>query len=656
MNSLSESIAYYCVKIFGALVRVLPVGAALGLGRLAGSVIYYLDFKRRHLAYTNLKIAFSKTKSPHELRKINKQSFQNFGQNFIELLRLPLMNDLPSVKKFVTIDGRENALNALKQGKGVILLANHFGNWELASKAGAALFEHPYKVIVNRQKKFSRLNELLNSYRIYPGSGVIERGMATRQAIKSLRANELVAIVVDQGGRDGTLVPFFDRQASMADGAIRMALRMGTPVCFVNLVREKGPYHRLYIHEPFKLIQTGDQDQDVEQNLLQVTRLMEKYIREYPAAYMWFYKIWKYSKESVLVVLNDGKTGHLRQSQTVAAMIEKALSDRGIGCSTATLDVNYKNTWSARVLSLLSLFTNGYFFHGHLGFLRWFLEQKSFEQVMSLKADVIVSCGSSLAGINNLLAGEQQAKSIVILKPGLLPLDRFDLVILPQHDQPQKAENVVITKGAPNLITPEYLEQQSKSLLNRYSHLKLRGKLKIGVLIGGDTKDYFLSEPNVKLVLNQIREVADEINADILLTTSRRTSERVENMLQREIKKLTACQLFISANRNNVPEAVGGILGLSDLIVVSGDSISMISEAASSGKNTIVFPVQNYAQAAALTHKHHAFIDQLNADGYIVSVGIKDVRRAIYDVAKNKIKTRKLNDHAAVLDAVRKIL
>src|SRR5207248_3231303 len=152
----------------------------------------------------------------------------------------------------------------------------------------------------------------------------------------------------------------------------------------------------------------------------------------------------------------------------------------------------------------------------------WFLTKESFEKIMSLKADVIVSCGSSLAGINNLLASEQQAKSICILKSGLLSSKRFDLVIMPQHDHPQKDDNVVITTGAPNLITPEYLEQQSRALLNRYSHLKLRGRLKIGVLIGGDTKDYFLSEQNVKLVINQIKQVADEINADILLTTSRR--------------------------------------------------------------------------------------------------------------------------------------
>ena len=657
MRSFIELILYFFVRSFGVFIRFLPVGAALGLGRAIGVIAYYCNFKHRQLTYTNLKIAFAKTKFPHELKQISKQVFQNYGQNVIELFRLPLMN-AALFEKYITMEGKEHVQKSLQQGQGVILLAMHFGSWELASVT-SSLFGHSYKVLVKPQKKFTKLGELLNNYRTCGGSVVVERGFGTREIIKSLRNNEIIGMVVDQGGRDGTLVPFFDRQASMSVGAIRMGLKMGIPICFAIIIRENGPHHRLVIHPPFSLVNTENQEEDIEKNLLEITRLMEKYIRQYPAEYMWFYKIWKYSKESVLLILSDGKTGHLRQSQTVAAMITKALIERDVSCSTQVFEVQFKNKWSSQLMSLLSIFTNAYLFQGRMGFLRWFLTEESFAQVTSLKADFIISCGSRLAGINNLLADEQQAKSIVVLKPGLLPFDRFDLIVLPQHDQPAKKrlkENVVMTKGAPNLITSEYLESQARLLTNRYSHLKLRGKLKIGVLVGGDTKDYFLSESNVKLVINQIKEVAEEINADILLTTSRRTSEKVENMLQREMKKHPACQLLILANRSNVPEALGGILGLSDIIVVSGDSVSMISEAASSGKDTIVFPVQSHATHITLDHKHHIFIDKLNAQGYIVSTNAKDIRRAIYDVAKNKIKTKKLDDNEVIFEAVKQII
>ena len=47
-------------------------------------------------------------------------------------------------------------------------------------------------------------------------------------------------------------------------------------------------------------------------------------------------------------------------------------------------------------------------------------------------------------------------------------------------------------------------------------------------------------------------------------------------------------------------EAMGGIVGLSDILIVSGESISMISEAASSGKNTIVFPLQKRKEEGGL--------------------------------------------------------
>ena len=63
-----------------------------------------------------------------------------------------------------------------------------------------------------------------------------------------------------------------------------------------------------------------------------------------------------------------------------------------------------------------------------------------------------------------------------------------------------------------------------------------------------------------------------------IITTSRRTPKKIENLLQREFKRHPACRLLIIASSNNVPEAMGGILGVSDLVIVSGDSISMVAE------------------------------------------------------------------------------
>ena len=162
---------------------------------------------------------------------------------------------------------------------------------------------------------------------------------------------------------------------------------------------------------------------------------------------------------NVVVVLNDGKTGHLRQSQRVALAVEKALAERGIQSQTKIIRVSFRNQFSARLISGLSLLINSFVFQGRLESLKWVLTEKSFNELMSVKADLIVSCGSSIAGVNWLLSTDQNAKSLVVLKPGLLSFRRFDLVVVPQHDNPSaniKNTRVVVTKGAPNIIEKQY--------------------------------------------------------------------------------------------------------------------------------------------------------------------------------------------------------
>jgi len=219
---------------------------------------------------------------------------------------------------------------------------------------------------------------------------------------------------------------------------------------------------------------------------------------------------------------------------------------------------------------------------------------------------------------------------------------------------------VAIVRAAPNLITEKYLTDQTDLLLKRYSHLKNSFRTKIGVLIGGNTKNVEFTESAIKIIIHQIKEAATQLNADILLTTSRRTPENIEQLLWRELKKFERCPLLISASQGNVPEAVGGILGLSDYIVVSGESISMVSEAVSSGKKTVVFRVGNPITEGAVTdlgkNKYEKFVDRLNEQGYLVSCSGKNVGQALYSVMREKIRFKPLNDREVLKHAVEQII
>jgi len=616
-----------------------------------------MDVRHRRIVYLNLKIAFSDKKTPREIKTITREVFQNYGQNFIELLRLPVFKK-EEFSRFIQIEGQDHVHTALQRGKGLILLAMHFGSWELANLA-STMMGYPYKVIVKPQKRYSRLDELLNQYRECGGSVTIQKGIGTRDLIRSLNNNEIVAMVMDQGGKDGIHVPFFGRTASMSAGAVRLAVKMGVPVCFAVMMRTKGPCHRVIIHQPLEIEPSGDTQADIQSQIARLTTMMESYIRERPAEYMWFYKIWKYSTDTVIAVLDDGRTGHLRQSQALARLLSEQIQEHGVRSLTRIFPIRFRNKFSADLLGLIIFVGQGaWLCAGRVGLLKWFLDSSSYRDLLSVKADYIVSCGSRTAGINTLLAHDQQAKSIVILKPGYLGFNRFDLVILPEHDGEKSYRGLTPvgrTLGALNLISAEYLDQQKQALLARFSHLKERQRLMIGILIGGNTKEFILNESKMKIVIHQVTEVANALDADILVTTSRRTPPEIEHLLYYEWRRHPRCPLLILANRANADEAVGGILGLAHIVLVSSDSISMISEAASSGKKTVVFKPFDHSSGRQRL-KHDYFIETLNQKGYVLSTQIDNLKKSIYDLAKNKIQTRRLDDTERIRDLLKQVV
>ena len=189
-------------------------------------------------------------------------------------------------------------------------------------------------------------------------------------------------------------------------------------------------------------------------------------------------------------------------------------------------------------------------------------------------------------------------------------------------------------------------------MTGRYEHLRHNARRKLALLIGGDAKGTQMSEQYMKIVLHQISSMAQSLGLDLLVSTSRRTPAFIEQLVLRELKDHPRTALLIIANKNNVPEAVGGMLGLADLVIVSGDSVSMISEAASSGKKTIVFPVGPAKEPDKYAH----FCRILEEQGHILYAQPTGVAAAMDTAVKNKIVTKPVKDSALLLEALRKIV
>lgn len=644
--SLSEYILYINIRLVAAIFRIFPLRVALLIGRFLGTVSYWFDFKHKRVAYRNLRIALSKEYSIPQLKLILKRNYQNFGMNVVEALRMPRMNK-DYMRRYIKVVGGQHLETALKAKKGAIILSSHFGNWEICFGIGGIL-EYPFYILAEEQAKNPLLGRYLNQIRQSQGIGVLKGTHLVRQVIRVLRERKFVVMVADHGIREGALVDFFGRKARTPTMAIRISLKSDIPLLITYIRRIQGPEHQLVILPPLQIQRTGNFKQDVIANLETINKITQSYIAKYPEQYLWFYKRFKYSNQRNILLLHDGKMGHLRQVQAVSGIILEEAKKRNLEIRTKEIQVSLKGRLSSIFQALSLTLAGRNQCQGCLWCVKYLLTPRTFRELQSYFADIVISCGSRIAAVNSVISSENQAKSVVLMRPGTLSTKRFDLVIMPAHDNPPKRHNVVTTSGALNLVDEGYIKSQALSLKSRVGTIK---NPVLGLLLGGDTKRFKLTLDLLKPLIREIKLFLERHDGSVLITTSRRTSPEVENLIKQEFKNYNRTKLLVIANEKNIPEAVGGILGLSQIVIISAESISMISEAANSGKYVVVFrPKTNIGR------RHGRFLRHCADRKYIYLSDSDKISWILEEIVTKKPENVKLQDRALVKEALARLL
>lgn len=646
-----DLLGYTLVKSFSGFLWCVPLKPALWIGRRLGDVTYYTNTKRRMIAYANLKAAFPE-KSSRDLKRINKAHFENLGMNAIELLKLPFM-EKSYLKNHVRFENIDRIEQGLKKGKGVIILTAHFGNWEIASLA-TSLNGYTMSVFA-REQKYKRLNNLLNQFRQLTGCKVITKGFSVKDIIRTLNSNGIVAMLSDQdAGANGVFVDFFNRPASTAQGVAAFGLKTGAEILPSFIRRDGVDKHVAIAGEPFKLVNTGNKEKDTRENLQRISCILEDYVRKFPEQWLWAHKRWKSTLQRSILVLTDGKAGHVNQAMGVAEMAEDALGSRlrarGIGekpvVKIQAAEIRFKNKFTKILLGLAGIFASKRC-QGCLRCLKFCLTRESFDNVKNKYADIVISCGASTAAANIFLKYENNAGNVVIMKPGPAESKKIDLIVIPRHDfKGRIRNNVLITDGAPNRITRKAIEEA----VNRVKGEGWKAEGGIGVLIGGDAKGFELKKEDVEKVIDGAIKISEEKGLDMFVSTSRRTSFEVEKLIKEKLNDNKRCKLLIIANEKNIEGAVAGIFGLSDVIITSLESMSMISEAVSSGKHVIVFRVKGK------NTKYDRMVSNLESRGYLQTARPDEMYAKIKQIMETRPEVKKLGDREKIIERLKNIV
>jgi uncharacterized protein len=168
-----------------------------------------------------------------------------------------------------------------------------------------------------------------------------------------------------------------------------------------------------------------------------------------------------------------------------------------------------------------------------------------------------------------------------------------DMVVAPSHD-PAQGDNVVTTLGAVHRVTAARLADGARRFGPLFAQMP---RPLVAVLIGGDNRVYRLTPERVAALAASLARLA-RIGTGLVLTPSRRTDPAVVAALRRGLEGLPA---FIWDGAGENPYF--GMLGLADAIVVTADSVNMVSEAAATGKPVHVVPLDGGSRKFARFHR-----------------------------------------------------
>lgn len=290
-NRPRRVVIFLLFKFISFIVLALPAGIGLILGRIFGTLSFYILKKERKKAFENLDAAFGNSKSKAEKRSIAKKVFENLGKNFIEAVSIPKFNR-NNINKYVSCKNIGVLRRFVREKKGAIILSAHFGNWELLAHY-ISMQGLPMNVIA-RRVRMDWLEAFLAGIRKKNNVNVIYRDASAKEIVDLLRNGEFVGIMPDQDmdSVSGVFVDFFGKSAWTPSGPAVLNLLTGVSIVPCFLARRSFG-HEFLIEDPIELIKTGDRKKDIKENTQRYTKIIEDYIKRFPEHWVWFHDRWK---------------------------------------------------------------------------------------------------------------------------------------------------------------------------------------------------------------------------------------------------------------------------------------------------------------------------------------------------------------------------
>ena len=263
---------------------------------LSGKLIYYLLPVRRKVVLENLRRVFGDAVPEAEIKRLAQAHYAHLARLVGEFVRFPWMS-ADRRAAMVRVENVEALFAAHAQGKGVLVLTGHFGNWEVSTAAGLRSFPqaHGRFHFLRRPFKPRWLDYLVTRRFRRAGFGVLPKRGGLDAVLERLAAEDVVVFPFDQHAarKDGIYVDFFGSPAGTFRSLAILAQATGAPVLPAASWREPDGHHVLRFEEPLAIIDCDDVNESIRRNTRAYNAALERLIVRHPEQWWWVHRRWK---------------------------------------------------------------------------------------------------------------------------------------------------------------------------------------------------------------------------------------------------------------------------------------------------------------------------------------------------------------------------
>lgn len=284
--------AYYLVLplIYG--IALLPFPLLYVLSDVVFVLLYHVIGYRKKVVFTNLRKSFPE-KSEAEIQEIGLKFYRFFCDLIFETLKTLTISP-ETLKKRVKMNDDDVFAKYYNEGRSVIFVMGHWGNWELG---GARFSQEPYHqlYVIYHPLANKHFDKLVYHMRTRLGNKLYAMRDTIRGMIKNRGDLTATAFIADQtpSPKNAHWMPFLNQDTPVFTGTARIAKKLNYPVIYTSVKRVKRGYYEIHGEV---LIENPQSLEEVVISELHTKRL-EKDIQAQPEIWLWSHRRWKHQRK-----------------------------------------------------------------------------------------------------------------------------------------------------------------------------------------------------------------------------------------------------------------------------------------------------------------------------------------------------------------------